>query len=598
MPNQHSGKRWIFFNWSALLCFEIVFHCLFLTLVLPLYRGLLQLALRRLDIPILSWGEFGLLLGAPSALLAQGAALLLLLFCMYWDACALFYYCDKSLQRQRLSPWRLWLGSLKAALPVLRPKGLPLLLLLPLLFFSICPLAVQLSQPLQIPTPLLDLVLALPLPLWGTVALPLAVTLLLLPALLGLPAALDGGSALDAYGAGVRLLRRRSLPWLGRLLAGLCLCALAILAVTAVAVCALAAGLRLFYGFDEARYLFRSTLLYWDSVWALWVLLTLALTAAAQFVSRYRRSLGQVHAAQAPPLSGLERVNRVLSLVGCAALLVFLCETGLADALRPTLPVTSTVVAHRGASAVAPENTLPAVEAAVALRADMVEIDVRQSADQAFVVIHDANCRRVSGVDQKVADTLLKDLETLDVGVSFSPDFAGTPIPTLREVLALAKDRITLMIEVKSSGRNQEARLLRLIREYDMLQQCIIASKDLNVLKQVKSLAPTAQTVYIASYLRPADYALSYVDGYSVRLSSLSRETTIRLRAQGKPIYGWTANSPLDIRRLLLCDVDGVVTDDVPLVQAALSRRAQPAAADWLTQRLFPETRSVFDKFL
>lgn len=571
---------------SAFLCFETVFHCMMLAVVLPLYRSLLQLALDWLHVPVLGWDELYLLFSAPAALLAQLLALLLVLFFLYWDLTALYVYCDGVCQSKRFSAWDLWRESFLAALPVLHWRRLALLGLLPLLFFSICPLAIRLSRPLRIPTLFLDLFLAWPMPLWGAVVLPAALSLLLLLYFFGLPAViLDRQGGLTSVKTGLRLLRRQAVPLLRRLPAALVLYACAALALTVGAVAALAGVLRLFYGQEAARYLFRSTVLYWSPAWGLLLVLLLALTLAGVSVSLYRPVPPAVPVLSRTPR---QRLRSVLSLVCSAALVAFFALTLPELPLGPALPVTSTVVAHRGATALAPENTLAALEAAIALRADMVEIDVRQTRDQAFVVIHDASTKRVSGEDLKVEETWLKDLERLDVGSSFSPDYAGEPIPTLREALACAKDRITLMIEVKSTGRNQEYRLLSLVRQYGMLQQCIFASKDLDTLHALKELEPAVQTVYITSYLLPGEYALADVDGYSLRLSALSRQTAIRLRAQGKPIYGWTANTPLDLRRLLLCDVDGIVTDDVTLAQMALKQRAQSTVPDRLTEWFFP----------
>ena len=124
----------------------------------------------------------------------------------------------------------------------------------------------------------------------------------------------------------------------------------------------------------------------------------------------------------------------------------------------PPSPVTRPrIVAHRGASADAPENTLAAFRAAWALGVEAVELDVRVSRDGAVVVIHDATTARVAGVDRPVAAQTLAELRALDVGAWRGPAFAGERIPTLAEALALVPVGATLFVELKTTAADAPA---------------------------------------------------------------------------------------------------------------------------------------------
>ncbi|HEV8663384.1 MAG TPA: glycerophosphodiester phosphodiesterase family protein, partial [Candidatus Methylomirabilis sp.] len=109
-------------------------------------------------------------------------------------------------------------------------------------------------------------------------------------------------------------------------------------------------------------------------------------------------------------------------------------------------------IAHRGASADAPENTLPAFEAALAAGADALELDVHLAADGAIVVIHDITLARTTSGRGFVGRHTLADLKRLDAGSWFGARFAGTAIPTLEEVVTLARGRARLFVELKAGS--------------------------------------------------------------------------------------------------------------------------------------------------
>jgi glycerophosphoryl diester phosphodiesterase len=143
------------------------------------------------------------------------------------------------------------------------------------------------------------------------------------------------------------------------------------------------------------------------------------------------------------------------------------------------MPTRPYIFAHRGARRAAPENTLPAFAAALAMGADGIELDVHLSADGQLVVIHDFNVNKTTDGRGPVAQMTAAELQRLDAGSHFSPAFAGERIPTLDAVLDLVGDRCRLNIEIKSTdpyARDASDAVAALIRARDLYAQVLVSS--------------------------------------------------------------------------------------------------------------------------
>ena len=154
------------------------------------------------------------------------------------------------------------------------------------------------------------------------------------------------------------------------------------------------------------------------------------------------------------------------------------------------------VIAHRGFSGAAPENTLAAFEKAIEVGADMFELDVLLSRDGRVVVIHDDTLDRTTDGEGKVAAFTLAELKKLDAGSWFSAEFAGERIPTLEEALRLAKGCILVNVEIKTEavGRGVVAKALEVIDELDMKDNVVISSFDPTALAKARELHPGIRT--------------------------------------------------------------------------------------------------------
>ena len=234
------------------------------------------------------------------------------------------------------------------------------------------------------------------------------------------------------------------------------------------------------------------------------------------------------------------------------------------------------VVAHRAGAKVAPENTVAALEQAIRDGAPIAEIDVQQLSDGTLIVMHDSNFKRTTGEDICVWDAEADALNTLEVGSGFSAAYGGELIPTLVEMLACARGRITLMIELKYTGQEDalEESVLTLLQDYDMVDECIIGSMNKGILQKMKELEPGISTVFIAHDLEEEDYELDYADSYSIEGRNLTVDMVDAIHYCGKSVYGWTANTSGAMLRIVNCGADGVITDDVRLLQTFLREQA------------------------
>ena len=175
------------------------------------------------------------------------------------------------------------------------------------------------------------------------------------------------------------------------------------------------------------------------------------------------------------------------------------------------------LVGHRGAMAVAPENTMVALETGLAGGADILEMDVQLTADQQVVLYHDSDLSNKTGVAQKIGEVTAEFIRTLEVGSAFDARFTGEPIPFLYDVLAWAKGRIPLMVELKHGPVFEPAldkAVVRLIEDFGMEDDVVIISFDQYALQRVKQLNPNLTTsfIYIARVLNP----LCMVEGLEV----------------------------------------------------------------------------------
>ena len=225
-------------------------------------------------------------------------------------------------------------------------------------------------------------------------------------------------------------------------------------------------------------------------------------------------------------------------------------------------------IAHRGASGRAPENTHAAFAAALALGAEAIELDCQLSADGEPVVIHDETLDRTTDGDGPVGARTVAELERLDAGTWFGPEFRGERIPRLAAVLAQVRERVTLNVEIKSArdvGRIERT-LADLTIAADAGAWLVFSSFHWTALRNLRALAPWARL----GVLCDADPSPSGALALAAELGAESvipgrrwvdRRVVEAAHARNLDVWVWTVNEPGEMRRLIALGVDGLFSD-------------------------------------
>jgi glycerophosphoryl diester phosphodiesterase len=228
------------------------------------------------------------------------------------------------------------------------------------------------------------------------------------------------------------------------------------------------------------------------------------------------------------------------------------------------------VVAHRGHSAVAPENTLPAFTSAVRAGATFVEFDVRTTADGVPVVIHDRTVDRTTDGTGNIWDLTLDDIRGLEAGSWFSPDFDGEPVPSLEQVLDLLEPAdAALLLEIKPpAGLDEVKTIVTQLADRELLDRTVLQSFDPGILHLADEAAPELRRGLLRKGFDadPVEVALGLGAIYynpSVNDVLGAPATVRRLRDAGVEVMPWTANDPGAWPVLAGTGIAGVITDRV-----------------------------------
>jgi len=224
------------------------------------------------------------------------------------------------------------------------------------------------------------------------------------------------------------------------------------------------------------------------------------------------------------------------------------------------------VVAHRGASGYAPENTLAAFRSAVELGAKFIETDLQLSRDSRFVAIHDDTLDRTTNGRGPVHALTLAELRELDAGSWFGPEFAGEHIPTLDEILRFSREcDVVFYLEIKPAGAwGVEHALVGALREAQEAARAVVLSFDPSVLGAVRRLEPTLMTglLFNRGSNDVVERALELgARQLAPRGDLVTLELVAAARRSDLQVVTWTINDPSQMRALAAAGVDGIMTD-------------------------------------
>lgn len=223
------------------------------------------------------------------------------------------------------------------------------------------------------------------------------------------------------------------------------------------------------------------------------------------------------------------------------------------------------IVAHRGDSALAPENTMPAFELALEEGVDCIELDIHQTKDGVIMISHDDNLLRVSGKDVCMHELTYEEAMQLEVGSWFSPKYEGTHFSTLAELLDKVEPTDTdLQIEIKPTGYEDrlEEQLLDLLNEKNMHDRVTVICLKNEPLIKLKKLDPTLKTAFCMFIAGSSIEDIEFSDDFSIEETNATAELIVNIHKAGKKCYVWTINSEENLQNLIDMGVDGIVTDN------------------------------------
>lgn len=268
------------------------------------------------------------------------------------------------------------------------------------------------------------------------------------------------------------------------------------------------------------------------------------------------------------------------------------CSSGADRPLEPAAgqalrgePAGVRVIAHRGASRVAPENTLAAFRRAGKAGADLVELDYHHSADDVPMVIHDGTLDRTTDVRDRwdrrrvrIAKTPSEEIRRLDAGSWFSSDYADEKIPFLDEALATIQKTSTPLIERKAGDPQ---RCLEALERMDMADQVVVQSFHWPYLRAFHEAAPEVTLAALGSG-RLTMKRLRRVQATGARILSwshgaLDSQSVAKAHEEGFRVWAYTVNRPAEARRLIEAGVDGLITDR----PKAIGRLASQQSRRW-----------------
>ncbi|MFT6964724.1 MAG: glycerophosphoryl diester phosphodiesterase [Flammeovirgaceae bacterium] len=241
------------------------------------------------------------------------------------------------------------------------------------------------------------------------------------------------------------------------------------------------------------------------------------------------------------------------------------------------------VIAHRGASGYAPENTLASIRKGLEMKADMVEIDIHLSKDGEVMVIHDATLERTTNGTGKVQSQIVEELKKLDAGTWFSKDFSEEKIPTLQEVIDLVDGQATLLIELKNESKTGfyeglVEKTLQIIDENNAKSWCILQAFDSKYLQEITDSKRNFDKNFEFHKLIMDDFSplplyidtktkLGYLDksiGFKAINSYfilLNEEKVKKVQSEGFKVFTYTVNEEADMRRIISFGVNGIITN-------------------------------------
>jgi len=298
-------------------------------------------------------------------------------------------------------------------------------------------------------------------------------------------------------------------------------------------------------------------------------------------IARLYLRVGKPQEPRVPEPATLVRAGARIRLpravvAGVAAIVVLVCVGFALLAFVVTKrnePVA--VIAHRGSSATAPENTLAAFRLAVEQGADYVELDVQESSDGEVMVVHDSDLMKIGGGPAKIWESTAAQLRSVDIGSYKGPQYSAERVPTLAEALAVCKGKARVVVELKSYGHDQklQERVAAIVEAAGMANDCIYMSLDHTMIARMKRLRPSWRCGVLAAKAR-GDLTSLHADFLAVEARMATGRFVRQTHRAGQDVYVWTVNDPAWMFAAMSHGADGLITDKPDLARQVVAQRA------------------------
>ncbi|MFZ3589900.1 glycerophosphodiester phosphodiesterase [Bacillus sp. DJP31] len=232
------------------------------------------------------------------------------------------------------------------------------------------------------------------------------------------------------------------------------------------------------------------------------------------------------------------------------------------------------LIAHRGVSTIAPENTFASFNKAIELNYDMIELDIQLSREGEIVVIHDYSLERTTNGIGVVHDYTVEELKQFDAGYWFNKHFKGEKIPTLREVIEKYNNVVGLLIEIKYPDLYPgiERKLAKLLKKKGKKREIVVQTFDKLSLRRMKKLLPEVSRCLLLSGFEVnhlTDSRLKEIADFAEYVSppefAVTPDFIARTKLAGLKVYVWDVHSHKDLIRMKRMGIDGIVTDSLNL---------------------------------
>ena len=230
------------------------------------------------------------------------------------------------------------------------------------------------------------------------------------------------------------------------------------------------------------------------------------------------------------------------------------------------VPVT---ISHRGVNDKnGVQNTIESLKKTAKLKPDYVEIDVHETKDNQFVIMHDENLKKLTGEDKRPKELTLNKLTKL---IAKEDGYKGKVVSLSQYMQAAQKLKQKLLIEIKTTPNDSNEFLIKFNKKYGheiLKNHYQLQSLDYRVVTKMQQLNPKIETLYIQPY--NLIYPQSVADGYSMEYSTLSSDFIWQAHLQNHVVYAWTVNNKSEMKKMMYEHVDGIITDNVSMLNTAI----------------------------